>query len=553
MAYMSSVDFLKANGVVSILNYNRKSRKEIDLERKTGEDTLKNMRDLMDRILAPLGIPYIQMDEIGSGDKIESRPVFQNVLKLLEQGLYQAIAVKEISRMGRGSYADMGVIYDLIVTNRIFIITPSRVFDPKNGSDTRQIRFELFFAREEFETTRERLTGGKITKAMEGRWTAGKVPFGYTRNKNTRKLEIDPENARIIRIIFDLFAYGIPIKGSDKRRNVGSRSISTYLLSQKIPTSTKRGERWSTGVIESILINDAYIGTVAYNRTEILPDGTKIERPLEEHVIVHNAHEPIIDLVTWNKAQAKLALDTDAPRVKLQATITELTSLCVCKVCGYKMTRNQRREKYKKKDGEISIHNKDFMVCRYSQCTSVKYNLVLDQLVETISYLRDLKDDEIETTLLSISSSSSDNRPKESVKDIEQYIERRNTELKTRLKFIRDKYEQGKYDDEEFEESRNEIRDEQAKLKQMLFNYNEQSLDNKPELDIAKVRGNFNSALQIFNNAVDPEDKNRILRSIFEKVYVEVIEKGRRNKPGKFILYPVLRYSFIYDDFFLVL
>lgn len=193
------------------------------------------------------------------------------------------------------------------------------------------------------------------------------------------------------------------------------------------------------------------------------------------------------------------------------------------------------------------------MVCRYSQCTSVKYNLVLDQLVETISYLRDLKDDEIETTLLSISSSSSDNRPKESVKDIEQYIERRNTELKTRLKFIRDKYEQGKYDDEEFEESRNEIRDEQAKLKQMLFNYNEQSLDNKPELDIAKVRGNFNSALQIFNNAVDPEDKNRILRSIFEKVYVEVIEKGRRNKPGKFILYPVLRYSFIYDDFFLVL
>ncbi|MGO4376595.1 recombinase family protein, partial [Paenibacillus sp. MCAF20] len=103
--------------------------------------------------------------------------------------------------------------------------------------------------------------------------------------------------------------------------------------------------------------------------------------------------------------------------------------------------------------------------------------------------------------------------------------------------------------DEEFEESRNEIREEQEKLNQMLSNYQEQVTENKPPLDLEQVKRNFDSALRVYKNASDTEDKNTILKSIFDKVYVEVSEKGRGSIPSKFILYPVLKHDFLYVDF----
>ncbi|MGO4372135.1 recombinase family protein, partial [Paenibacillus sp. MCAF20] len=445
MAFMTSTDFLKENGVEKIINYNRKSRQDEELERKTGEDTLKNMRDLMDRVLEPMGIPYDQEDEIGSGDKIESRPIFQYVLKALEDKTYQAIAVKEISRMGRGSYTDMGIIYDLIVANRIFIITPSRVYDPKNGTDLRQIRFELFFAREEFETTRERLAGGRFTRAMEGRWMSGKAPFGYKLNKDSRKLEIDEDTARIVRIIFDLFAYGIPVEGLSKKRDVRHRALASYLMEQKIPTPTGRSNRWRAENLKYMLSNEVYLGTVSYRRTESTSDGKVIDRPDEEHVVVYNAHDPIIDLKTWNIVQEKQANTSYNPRVRLHARIYELTGLCVCKSCGNKLVRNEQQQNYRKKNDEVSVYRKEFLVCNHTQCTKVKYELVLEQLIETISYLRGLNDEEIETTLSAITADKTEVVPQKSIKDIEQYIDRRSAELNSRMKFIRDKYELGKY------------------------------------------------------------------------------------------------------------
>ncbi|WP_158681496.1 recombinase family protein, partial [Microbulbifer pacificus] len=175
-------------GIKNIINYLRRSRKDEEQERKTGEDTLHAQKKLMDRVLADYGVPYDQEPEIGSGDKISSRPVFQQIIKEIKNGKYDAIAVKEISRLGRGSYTDMGIIYDLIQDKRLMIVTPWKIYDPSNPTDLRQIRFELFMSREEYETARERLNGGRYNAAMEGKWVAGRAPFGYTYNPETKHL-----------------------------------------------------------------------------------------------------------------------------------------------------------------------------------------------------------------------------------------------------------------------------------------------------------------------------------------------------------------------------
>jgi len=134
--------------ITKIIGYLRRSRQDVERERRTGEDTLMEQDMLMNKVLSDIGITYDIKKEIGSGDKIETRPIFQGVLRDLKDKLYDAIAVKEISRLGRGSYTDMGQIFDLIVDSRIYIITPYKIYDPQNPSDKRQIRFEIFLSRE---------------------------------------------------------------------------------------------------------------------------------------------------------------------------------------------------------------------------------------------------------------------------------------------------------------------------------------------------------------------------------------------------------------------
>ena len=143
--------------IYKIINYLRRSRQDIEKEKRTGEDTLSTQQKIMTKVLDDIGIPYDQVSEIGSGDKIETRPVFKQLLEDLKIGKYNGVAIRELSRLGRGNYSDMGIIYDLVVSKNIYIITPYKIYDPSNSSDVRQIRFELFMSREEFELVKDRL------------------------------------------------------------------------------------------------------------------------------------------------------------------------------------------------------------------------------------------------------------------------------------------------------------------------------------------------------------------------------------------------------------
>lgn len=542
---MLRTDFLISLGIEQILNYLRKSRADEEHERKTGEDVLKAQKDLMDRVLEPLGIPYDQRPEIGSGDKISTRPVFQGVIKDLQDKKYQAIAVKEISRMGRGSYTDMGVIYDVIQDNRIFIITPYKVYDPRNPTDLRQIRFELFMAREEFETTSERLFGGRVNNAMSGMWVSGAAPLGFTYNAKTRKLEINEEEATVVRTIFDYYVNGVPDKNG-KRRDVSFRALATYLM-RNTPIRTPRGSKnWSPIVVNRLLTNERYIGTMKFRTTERI-NGKIIKRPTEEHVIVPNAVPAIIDEATWEAAQAKVNDSAHKPRNKMDFSPCELAGLCICIKCGKRMVRQYSIQNYEKQDGEVNTYHKEFLWCTTPGCTFLKYRSIEDDLLELIRRFRDLDPASIGDQINAILTKD---KKQQKPEDMAGYTEQRTKELKARMKFIYDKYESGRYTDEMFDERKAEVDSELEQLEGMKRNA-AAGLDESGEqtVDADLVKKNLGSVLEAYKSADDKTDRNKILRSIFDHVLVELTERGHGRTPAKYMLYPVLKKHLLSSGF----
>lgn len=302
--------------------YLRRSREDLEAE-KRGEDTLLAQRELILKDILPrYNVDFELYEEVVSGENIKDRPQFQLLLEGVRQNKYQAIVVKDLYRLGRGNYSDMGVVYDLIRDKRIFIITRDNVLDPANHDDLRNIRFSMFLSREEYEATVWRLVNGKYDKARNrGAWVAGSTPFGYDYHRQSRKL-VPNKDAETVKLIFDLFVH----------EDLGYAAISTRLKQLRLKTP-KGLDYWHPMQIRRILDNPVYIGTVRYRITKRQKsDGKIVQRPEEEHIVYENAHEPIIDRDTWDSAQRKL--QKSIPKNNLDFSPCELAGLITCGTCG---------------------------------------------------------------------------------------------------------------------------------------------------------------------------------------------------------------------------
>lgn len=530
---------LKEYGITSVINYLRKSRQDEEREKKTGEDTLHEQKLLMDRVLIDYGIPYDQQREIGSGDKIATRPVFQQVIKELENDKYDAIAVKEISRLGRGSYTDMGVIYDLLVEKRIFIITPWKIYDPTNPADLRQIRFELFLSREEFETIRERLVGGRYNAAMEGKWVSGPAPFGFDYDPETKRLVINEEEAKIVRAIFDYYAYGVVLKNG-KRKLVQFRALATYL--RRIGIKTVRGkDEWCPAFLKKFLEHERYIGISKFNISEVLTNGKKVPRPENEHIIVEDAHPAIIDRKTWDRVQYRINNREMPTNTKLDFEPNRLAGLCICIECGKRFIRRGGTQRYTKKDGTVSVYEKFMLFCGTTGCTYVRYNAIEEDILATFNSLRDLEPDILESQLRHMVIAD---EPTESKDDIKKRITAKQKELNRRQAFIYEKFESGVYSDEMFLERKTEIDKELEELKElekMNSDTTENVEDEKIPIDVDLVKNNLDSILTAYKQSNNQTDKNKLLHSVFSHINIKVLKKGRGTIPSVHQIEPFLK------------
>ena len=113
--------------------------------------------------------------------------------------------------------------------------------------------------------------------------------LGYTKGPDGI-LHIVPEEAEVVRKIFDLY-----IQGN------GVRKIKRYLEEHGIKIVTGKSE-WSISTIDRMLSNEKYIGDVLMQKTytfDFLTGKREKNTGQLDTYLVENAHEPIIDRETF--------------------------------------------------------------------------------------------------------------------------------------------------------------------------------------------------------------------------------------------------------------
>ena len=235
----------------------------------------------------------------------------------------------------------------------------------------------------------------------------------------------------------------------------------------------------------------------------------------EEHIVLENMHEPLIDIETWNKAQDKLNCYT---KVRDRKYDHELKGLVYCGECGNKATLRCREEK--RKDGKV--WRATYFICskrnNYSglcDCKQISANLIeeaVKQQVKNELEKINLTEDEIKQVYeeARLQAKSKGNLLKTSLRNLKE-------ELKQVEKNIEEIYqdkinrviqlEDFKAIYEKMQKQREKILNEIKQTENALNQNNEQS----PKVDFKKIK-------QIADEFLKMEKSNKI-------ILVQLIEK----------------------------
>ncbi|MEH7441118.1 recombinase family protein [Bacillus sp. JJ1122] len=280
------------------------------------EQVLANHRQTLINLCNENGWSYEIFEEVASSSTIINREQMVKLLDRIQKDCYDAVVVMDIDRLSRNEY-DASVIKRILFETETYIVTPYRMYDLSRDDDSLLLGITNLIASGEYKQILKRMRRGKEYAQKQGNWTNGIAPLGYNKDTKTKKL-VPNERADDIKFIFSEILKGTTIPDL-------IRQLETMGL------ETREGKSFHYNSILRIIHNEAYKGMIVSNRT-IGKHSSKI-RPKEEWIIVHDAHQAIIDEKTWESANKIVKEYTfKAPRSKNR--IYPTTSLIYCANCG---------------------------------------------------------------------------------------------------------------------------------------------------------------------------------------------------------------------------
>ncbi len=275
----------------------------------------------------------IYADKGITGTSVKKRDEFNKMIRKCKQGKIDMIITKSIARFARNTV-------DCLTHTRMLKDLGVDVYFEEQGIHSTDPGAEFYItiygsiAQSESENISANVIWGKEQSAREG-----KVSFHYKNFLGYRKgedgqPEIDPEQAAIVRLIYEKFLAGDSYS-----------TIAQYLMEDGIQTPAGK-EKWSESTIRSILSNERYKGDAVINKTFItdcLSKKVQVNKGERPKYYVENNHPAIIDAATFSRVQEERARRSGKRKVKQVGTKTEqgkycgkyaLTELLLCGECG---------------------------------------------------------------------------------------------------------------------------------------------------------------------------------------------------------------------------
>lgn len=478
--------------------YLRKSRADEEAENKGEFETLSRHRSTLLKVAKEQQLNIVEIkEELVSGESIQYRPKMLELLDEVKQGLYDAVLVMDIDRLGRGNMQDQGLILETFKKSKTKIITPRKTYDLTNEFDEEYSEFEAFMARKELKLITRRMQRGRIKSVEDGKFIASKPPYGYKfvfNESGNKSMVIDQDKADVVKLIFNLY-----INGN------GANKVANHLNALGLKTTT--GRTWYDKGVRDIIKNKVYCGYVVWNRVERTKEYYR-NRPAGEVLESKGIHEPIISEETWNKAQKMLKGNAISPTAVFKEITNPLAGLVVCKCCGHTMIA---RSASTTKTG----YEKFLRCVNCSDNRGIKLDIVEEEIINNlnqfvINYKADFND-------IEYSNSNNDNLA--SLNKILRTLENEASTLVSQKENLHNLLEQGIYDIDTYLDRSKVLSDKIEKNKTNINNIKNEILnEEESSLLIEGTIPLIEHVLELYYTETSFAQRNKLLKSIIDKV-----------------------------------
>ena len=279
----------------------------------------------------------IYADEGISGTKLKNRIQFQQMMREAEQGKFELVVTKDVSRFARNTldFLDsfrklkgMGIKLEFLSYNM-----------ESMGNSEMMLTLLASVAQEESANISKRVKLSKKKNAENG-----KVPnmcYGYDKIIGDYfNLSINKEEANIVKEIFKMYTEDL----------MGANKIANVLNSRGV--MTKRGCKWSQNSICRIITNEIYVGIIVNGKQEVEDFLTSKRINKQEHEWIRNENKAlkIISEEQFYIAQKLMQARKNDFKSTGQKSSTKylFSKMIKCKECGYSFRRIERNFSYGK-------------------------------------------------------------------------------------------------------------------------------------------------------------------------------------------------------------
>jgi Site-specific recombinases, DNA invertase Pin homologs len=268
---------------------------------------------------------------------------------------FNLIYVKDSSRFARNT--EVSRIITRLRDKGVYVYFEDLNKSTENQSEKMLLDFMFSMAEQESISRSDKVRFGNMQSAKEGTVRSMKL-YGYTYIKEENSLRIIPEEAEIVKLIFDLRLQGY-----------GGRAIATELDQRGI--KNRKGNGWRGNTINSMLQNLVYCGKVVRNKwySSRMYGKDIVELNTRDKWIVEDSEkvDKIIDEENFEKVQ--IMIEDNRQKVgRVQGKYhgrSEFAEKIKCEKCGKYYVRNTDRGRVfyncstKKQHGTKNCNNRN--------------------------------------------------------------------------------------------------------------------------------------------------------------------------------------------------
>ncbi|OPY88347.1 MAG: DNA-invertase hin [Smithella sp. PtaU1.Bin162] len=477
-------------------------------------------------------IPGCQVyEDDGYSGATMDRPALRKLLFDAKNKLFNVLIVYKQDRLTRKLKDTLAILEDLDTLGIGF----RSVTEPMDTTTSAgKFALQMIGGCAEFERNRliERIFPGMIEGVKKGHWQGARyAPYGYTYNKTTKKLEVNPAEAKIVKEIYSKYLSG-----------KSTSQIAAHYYDMGIPS--RQGGKFYTKFISDILKNKVYLGMIVWNRKRYeKKEKTKggegkgykyVKNDPSKVLEIKNTHEPIITEQEFNAVQKLLDRNRNKGIVRFRNTIYYLSGVLKCNECGrtYRghMAKVNHRTGEKRAWYHCSSKEAYYMKCSNKSVTADSVNEQVWDIIDVIHKNIDVLEEMEDVIKLSVE------EPEECfIAELEekQKLLSKNIE---KQKGLYEVYSEDKINIEIYKERAGRLSNEEKKLKSDIKTIQLKILEKRNSVNVVKETQDFLVKLRSM-----PKDEHSdfviksFMRIIFKGIYIhnQEVVKVELNQPWK--------------------